>query len=241
MDVSPKLLNLKTKLFADSCNLQLIESLLDKNLIAGVTTNPSIMRQAGIKDYPQFARQLLSIVRPFPVSLEVISDDFATMKEQARLIASWGENAVIKIPIVNSKGESCLALIENLLNEGLFINITATMTMRQVDDLVKLFHQDSKAYVSMFAGRIADTGVCPKKALKEGITRLDAFADVNVIWASAREVFNVFDANAIGCDIITLNDPLLKKLPLVGRDLEQYSLETVKMFIDDALAARYFL
>lgn len=208
-------------------------------LIRGFTTNPTLMRKAGVADYEAFAKALLVKVRDRPVSLEVFADDFAEMERQARKIASWGANVNVKIPITDTKGTSAAPLIERLSKSGVIVNVTAMMTLEQVRAVRGAVAPDIPAIVSVFAGRVADTGVDPVPHMAECLRILSDRPKAELLWASPRELLNVFQADAIGCHIITATNDILKKLDLVGKDLGAYSRETVEMFRRDAVSAGY--
>lgn len=208
-------------------------------LIRGFTTNPTLMRKAGVADYEAFAKALLIKVRDRPVSLEVFADDFAEMERQARKIASWGANVNVKIPITDTKGTSAAPLIERLSKSGVIVNVTAMMTLEQVRAVRGALVPDTPAIVSVFAGRVADTGVDPVPHMAECLRILSDRPKAELLWASPRELLNVFQADAIGCHIITATNDILKKLDLVGKDLGAYSRETVEMFRRDAVSAGY--
>ena len=230
---------LKIKLFADGADLDGIKEMAANPLIKGFTTNPTLMRKAGITDYKAFARQVLAAVTDRPVSFEVFDDDFEQMERQALEIASWGENVNVKIPVTNTKGQFCGPLIKNLSTQGVKLNVTAIMTLDQVRSVTENLAPETPAIVSVFAGRIADTGRDPVPVMAESVTVLKARPRAELIWASPRELLNVFQADEIGCHIITATNDILKKLPLVGKDLTAYSLETVEMFYKDARAAGF--
>jgi len=207
--------------------------------IKGFTTNPTLMRKAGISDYRNFALEVLAAVPDRPVSFEVFADDFSTMEKQAMEIASWGRNVNVKIPVTNTKGEFCGPLVKRLSKAGVQLNVTAVMTTKQVKDIVDLLEPKTPAIVSVFAGRIADTGRDPVPMMAEAVTILKSKPKTELIWASPRELLNIFQANEVGCHIITATNDILKRLSLVEKDLDEYSLETVRMFYKDAQAAGY--
>jgi len=231
--------NVKTKLFADGADKQAILQLYKNPLIDGFTTNPTLMKKAGVRDYKQFALEILESIKDKPISFEVFADDFAEMEIQAREIASWGSNVYVKIPITNTKRESSASLIGRLSQAGVKLNVTAILTVQQVKEIVDQLKDGPAAYVSVFAGRIADTGVDPLPLMQEVLDLIRPYPHIELIWASPRELLNVQQARQIGCHIITATEDVLKKLPLIGKDLSEYSLETVKMFYDDAKAAGY--
>ena len=230
---------LNVKIFADGADLKGIYNLSRNPLIKGFTTNPTLMRKAGIQDYRAFAREVLGIIGERPVSFEVFSDEFAEMGRQAREIASWGRNIYVKIPVTNTRREFAGDLIRRLSAAGVQLNITALMTNEQVGDVVRCLSPETRSYVSVFAGRIADTGRDPVPLMSEAVRLLGANPKAELIWASPRELLNIFHAEAIGCHIITVTHDVLSKLPLVGKDLAEYSLDTVKMFHQDALSAGF--
>jgi transaldolase len=232
---------MSVRVFADGADIASIRKLADDPLIAGFTTNPTLMRKAGVDDYEQFARELLDCVTDRPISFEVFSDDFGEMGRQARKIASWADNVYVKIPITNTEGSSSLDLARRLTNEGVKINITALMANHQVDAAADALQGGSPAFVSIFAGRIADTGREPEPIMAQALDTLRPLPDVRLIWASPREVLNIVEADRIGCHIITVTHDLLAKVGLFGRDLTDFSLDTVRMFHRDAAAAGYTL
>jgi transaldolase len=230
---------LKIKIFADGADLDGILALAKNPLIKGFTTNPTLMRKAGIADYEGFARKLLAAIPDRPVSLEVFADEFADMARQAKVIASWGSNVNVKIPVTNTRGEFSGHLISELACAGVVVNVTALTTVEQVAAVARCLEPAVPAIVSVFAGRVADTGVDPVPMMEEAVQALKTVPKAELIWASPRELLNLFQADAIGCHIITVTNDILAKLPLVGKDLPRYSLETVEMFRRDALAAGY--
>ena len=232
---------LKVKLFQDGADLSSMIAARGRGLVSGYTTNPTLMRKAGITDYKQFALQVIAAIPDMPISFEVFSDDFETMEREAREIASWGGDTYVKIPITNTKGESAGPLISKLSKEGFSLNVTAMLTLDQVDTVAAAASPSSRTIVSVFAGRVADTGVDPVPVMTEAVRRLRSLPKAELLWASPREVLNIAHAEACGCHIITATPDIIAKLPLTGKDLRQYSLETVKMFYDDARAAGYKL
>ena len=232
---------LKVKLFQDGADLGSMIAARGRGLVSGYTTNPTLMRKAGITDYKQFALQVIAAIPDMPISFEVFSDDFETMEREAREIASWGGDTYVKIPITNTKGESAGPLISKLSKEGFSLNVTAMLTLDQVDTVAAAVSPSSRTIVSVFAGRVADTGVDPVPVMTEAVRRLRSLPKAELLWASPREVLNIAQAEACGCHIITATPDIIAKLPLTGKDLSQYSLETVKMFYDDARAAGYKL
>jgi transaldolase len=234
-----KISNLEVKLFADGADLAEMLEMYEKPHIKGLTTNPTLMRKAGITDYRSFAQEVLSHVTAKPISFEVFSDDLAEMERQALEISTWGTNVYVKIPITNTQGISTERIVGNLVKEEVKVNVTALMTTEQVTRISKVLGDSVPSYVSVFAGRIADTGRDPLKIMSESLRILTENTSTELIWASPRELLNVFQANEIGCHVITATNDILKKLELVGYDLNSYSLDTVKMFRNDALSAGY--
>lgn len=232
---------LNTKLFADGADKAGMLEMYRNPMIKGFTTNPTLMRKAGITDYKLFALDILSVIKDKPISFEVFSDDFHEMYEQALEISHWANNVYVKIPVTNTKGESSCHLIRHLANAGVKQNITALMTLRQVKDVTQALSNGPSSYVSVFAGRIADTGRDPMEIMQAAVDCLKPCPQLELIWASPRELFNIFQADQIGCHIITATNDILKKLSLVGKDLSEYSLETVQMFYDDACHAGFSL
>lgn len=230
---------LKIKIFADGADLAGMVKMTENPMIRGFTTNPTLMRKAGITDYEAFGRAVLAKLANYPVSLEVFADDFSEMERQALQIASWGKNVNVKVPITNTKGESAGPLIERLSSQGLVLNVTALTTLDQVRVVAKSASPGVPIIVSVFAGRIADTAVDPVPLMAEAKSILASKPKAELLWASPRELLNIFQADAIGCDIITVTNDVLAKLALVGKDLETYSRETVEMFYRDAAASGY--
>jgi transaldolase len=237
----PSIETLRIKLFCDGADLGHIAAMAKNPLIRGFTTNPSLMRQAGIVDYAGFGREVLATVGGRPVSFEVFADDFAGMERQARLIAGWGGNVYVKIPVTNTAREFSGPLIRRLSADGVPLNVTAILTLDQVEMVAAALDPRAPAIVSVFAGRIADTGVDPVPFMHEALHLLRRRPHAELLWASPRELLNIFQADAIGVPIITATPDILSKLPLVGRDLAEYSLATVKMFYDAAQTAGYSL
>jgi transaldolase len=231
--------DLKVKLFADGADLAGMKEMAANPLIRGFTTNPTLMRKAGVVDYKTFAHDVLEAIPDRPVSFEVFADDFGQMETQALEIASWGRNVNVKIPVTNTKREFSGPLIERLSKAGVKVNVTAVMTLEQVESITAKLHPTTPAIISVFAGRIADTGRDPMPIMAQAVQIIKARPEVQLIWASPRELLNVFQADAIGCHIITATNDILKKLSLIGKDLGVYSLETVEMFYRDARAAGY--
>lgn len=237
----PSVENLKIKLFADGADLEGMLKMNDEPYIKGLTTNPTLMRKAGVTNYKAFAVEVLSHITVKPISFEVFSDDLEEMKFQALEIASWGENVYVKIPITNTLGVTTAPLIQYLVSQGVKINVTALMTSEQVNTVKEVLDSAIPSYVSVFAGRIADTGRNPEPIMKEAIDILQNLQNTELIWASPRELLNIFQADKIGCHIITATHDILQKLELVGRSLEAYSLETVQMFRRDSVASQFNL
>jgi transaldolase len=233
--------NLKVKIFADGADRAGMLDLYRNPLIKGFTTNPTLMRNAGITDYEAFARDIVKAIPDRPISLEVFSDEFAEMETQARRIASWSANIYVKIPVTNTQGESAIPLIRSLAKAGVSQNVTALMTLTQVRDVAAALGSGPAACVSLFAGRVADTGRDPVPMMAAAVQMLAMYPKIELIWASPREILNIFHADQVGCHIITVTHELLKKLVLVGKDLDEYSLDTVKMFRNDAVNAGFRL
>jgi transaldolase len=240
MEAAPSISDLRIKIFADGADLNGIREMYAKPFIRGFTTNPTLMRKAGVKDYRAFAHEVLAAVPDRPISFEVFADDHAAMEAQALEIASWGSNVNVKIPITNTKGQSSVPLVGRLSRRGVTVNITAMFTLDHVRDTLAALSPETPAILSIFAGRIADSGRDPMPIMAEAV-RLAAASrpKAEVLWASPREVLNLFHADACGCHIITVTNDLLNKLGSVGKDLERFSLETVEMFWRDAAAAGY--
>ena len=232
---------LKVKIFADGADKTTMLEMYAKSNIHGLTTNPTLMRKSGITDYKKFCLDILQSIKDKPLSFEVFSDDFKEMERQALEIASWGDNIYVKIPITNTKKETCYSLVKTLSNQGVKLNVTALMTMDQVQNVVDHLNPDIASYISIFAGRIADTGRDPIPMMQEALQIMKTQPLPELIWASPRELLNVFQAHDIGCHIITVTSDILKKLNLIGYDLEEYSLDTVKMFYNDAVVAGFKL
>ena len=235
----PNSSDLKIKIFADGADLESIRTLYAQPNIQGFTTNPTLMRQAGIQDYKAFALEVLKIVPDRPVSFEVFADDIAGIEAQAFEIASWGKNVNVKIPITNTKGKSTNELVGRLSAKGIICNITAIFTLQQLTETVDVLDVNTPAILSIFAGRIADTGCDPVPLMREAVTIAKTKPKSEVLWASPRELLNIFQADEVGCHIITVTHDVLKKLPGVGKDLAVFSLETVSMFYRDAQSAGY--
>ncbi len=237
-----KLLNsLKIKIFADGANFEDMISLKEKEFIKGFTTNPSLMKKAKIQNYESFAKDLLSQIKDKPVSFEVFSDELEEMEKQAEKIATWGKNVNVKIPITNTKNISTKALINKLSQKGIVCNVTAIFTLDQIKEVVEVLHKDTPAILSVFAGRIADTGINPEEIITSSVIYAKKKPLSEILWASTREIQNIFQAEDMGCQIITVPHSMLKKLDLIGKNLNQYSIETVKDFYNDAKSAGYNL
>jgi transaldolase len=233
--------DLSVKIFADGADLPEMLELYRNPVISGFTTNPTLMRKAGVVDYKKFAHEVLQVITDRPISFEVFSDDFREMERQAHEIATWGDNVYVKIPITNTRGESSTDLVGRLSHAGAKVNVTAMLTLAQVEAVTRCFAGDRAGYVSVFAGRIADSGRDPLPIMVEALRIMRAKPSLELIWASPRELLNIIQANTIGCHIITVTADILKKLSLIGKDLTKYSLDTVKMFHDDAQKAGYSL
>jgi len=232
---------LSTRIFADGADLDGILALAADPRIEGFTTNPTLMRKAGLTDYAGFARRLLEQVTKHPISFEVFADDPREMRRQARIIASWGENVYVKIPVTTTTGEPLSTLARELSQEGIRINVTALFTTAQVERITEAVKDGAPSYISVFAGRIADAGVDPLPIVASAVNIMAAAPRAELIWASPREILNLVQASQVGCHIITITHDLLKKLDGLGKKLEQYSLETVRMFHGDASAAGFTL
>jgi transaldolase len=231
--------NLKIQIYADGANKETMIKLYNSKQIKGFTTNPTLMKKAGIKDYEGFAKSVLEVIKDLPISFEVFSDEFPEMKAQAMKINAWGKNVNIKIPITNTKGESSLPLIKDLLSSGLKLNVTAIFTKEQIHGLHEVMTEKDDVIVSVFAGRIADSGVDPIPLMRETVALFKNFPKAKVLWASPREVLNIYQAEECGCHVITVVDELISKLPLYKKDPAEFSLETVRMFYDDAKKAEF--
>ena len=232
-------MNLNVKLFADGADKDGMLEMYANPLISGFTTNPTLMKVAGVDNYKSFAQDILSHINDKPISFEVFSDNFIEMEKQGLEIASWGNNVNVKIPITNTKAESSVKLIDNLSNQGVSLNVTAMMTADQVRSVLPALSNGPGGYVSVFAGRIADAGFDPLPVMSEVVNILRDYPNIELIWASPRELYNVVQADNIGCHIITATNNILKKLPTLGKNLDQFSLETVQMFYEDAQKASY--
>ena len=227
-----------TKIFVDAADLDDVIKLSKKEYISGITTNPTLMKKSGVTNFEIFAKAVIKSTN-LPLSLEVFSDDLEEMKLQALKIASWGKQVYVKIPITNTKGEYTCEIIKELVQKGIKINITAILSKKQIDKIVKVLDPKIKSIISIFAGRIADTGINPLEYIDYALKKSSDLDNCEVLWASTREIYNLYEAIKINCDIITIPPNLLKKLNLKGKNLEELSLETVKMFYDDALSTGY--
>jgi transaldolase len=232
---------LKIKLFADGADRAQIVAAQANPLISGFTTNPTLMRAAGVKDYEAFAHEVLEVVTERPISFEVFADEFCEMERQAHKIASWAKNVYVKIPVTNTRRQSSMELVHRLAHSGVKVNVTAILTLDQVRDASEALAAGAPAVVSVFAGRIADTGEDPVPLMASAVKLVSAYPNVELLWASPRELLNIFQANDVGCHIITATDSVLSKLKTVGKDLREYSLETVLMFHTDAARSGYQL
>jgi len=236
------LANLKVKIFADGADKAGIVDIGKHPLIKGFTTNPTLMRKAGITDYEKFSREVLELIGGRPISYEVFADDFSEMERQARLITTWGKNVYVKIPVTNTKREKATATVERLSKDGIQLNVTALMTNDQVREVSAALAGGPHSYISVFAGRVADTGRDPVPLMSEALKIMQQSSPkAELIWASPRELLNIFHADSIGCHVITVTNDILAKLKLVGKDLSDYSLETVQMFHKDGEASGFKL
>jgi transaldolase len=239
--MTPSVKALKVKVFADGADKARMLELYANPAVTGFTTNPTLMRQAGVTDYEAFAHDILRAIPDRPISFEVFSDDFAEMERQAVKIAGWGANVFAKIPVTNTKGESAGPLIRRLVQQGVQLNVTAILTLAQIDEVVSVLKGTRHSYVSVFAGRIADTGRDPLPFMQHAVAACNAAGGMEVIWASCRELLNIWQADEIGCHVITVPADIVKKLGNVGRDLTEYSLDTVQIFYRDGGAAGFRL
>ena len=241
MTMTTGIADLKVKIFADGADREGMLEMYVKPFVKGLTTNPTLMHRAGITDYRAFAQDILTESPDKPISFEVFSDDFEEMKRQALEIASWGENVYVKIPVSNTHGEPSYDLVKELADQGVKLNVTAMMTLDQVRNVAKMLNSNVPSYVSVFAGRIANTGVDPVPLMAEAVGILKVNPKAELLWASPREILNIFHAEVAGCHIITVTNAILNQLSLLGYDLAEYSLDTVKMFYRDAQAAGFSL
>ena len=236
-----KLDGLRVKIFADGADKSAMIEMHAKSYIKGLTTNPTLMKKAGITDYRAFCKDILLHIKDKPLSFEVFSDDFDEMERQATEIASWGDNVYVKIPVMNTARQTSYQLIKRLTSQGIKVNVTALMTLAQVRDVVAVLEPTVPSYVSVFAGRVADTGVDPVPLMSAAVELLKIAPAAELIWASPRELLNILQADNIGCHVITVTSDILNKLKLIGYDLDDYSLDTVKMFFNDAVSAGFKL
>jgi len=232
---------LRVKIFADGADRIGMLEMHQNPLISGFTTNPTLMRKAGVTDYPTFARDIVRAIPDRPISFEVLCDDLNEMERQARVIAQWGENVYVKIPVTNTLGESSVPVVRSLTRAGINVNVTALLALDQVREVSAALAGGAPAFVSVFAGRVADTGRDPVPLMAAAVELLRPHPQVELIWASPRELLNIFQADSVGCHIITATHDVLAKLALIDKDLHEYSLETVKMFRDDAVKAGFQL
>ena len=231
--------NFKIKLFADGANAGEMLELYKKGIVSGFTTNPTLMKKAHVDDYELFAKAAIKSIPDFPISFEVFSDDLVNMEREARIITSWGKKVYVKIPVTNTKGVSTAPLIKKLSAEKIKLNITALLTVKQVTEVTAALFPKTPAIISVFAGRIADTGISPIPIMKDALKVIKPKSNIELLWASTRELLNIVQAETVGCHIITVTPDILKKMPGIGKDLTQLSLETVQMFYNDAKAAGY--
>ena len=232
---------LSIKLFADGADLKGMVEEYNRGIVSGFTTNPTLMRKAGVENYEKFAKTVIKEIPDLPLSFEVFSDNLSGMERDAKKISAWGKNVFIKIPVTNTKGESTSSLVKKLSSDGLKLNVTAILTIDQVRTVAEVLSPDTPSIVSVFAGRIADTGVDPVPIIKEGVRALSSLPKTELLWASTRELLNLFQAESCGCNIITIPNDILKKLTMIGKDLTTLSLDTVKIFHEDAMNAGYSL
>jgi transaldolase len=237
----PRELGLQIAVYLDGASLPEIEEASHRGVVEGFTTNPTLAAKAGVTNYREFARRALDLIHDQPISFEVIADDLPVMAAQAREIASWGPNVYVKVPICNTARESAIPIIRELTADGLPLNVTAVMTLQQVEQIAAAMNPEVPGIVSIFAGRIADTGRDPCPIMREAVAMCQHLPNLRVLWASPREVLNVYQADECGVDVIVLTADLLSKLSLRGKDLEEFSRETVQMFYDDAKRAGYVL
>ncbi len=231
--------SLNIEIFADGANKEDILQLNSKKFVKGFTTNPSLMKKSGIKDYEKFSKEILELIKEKSISLEVFADDFEEIENQARKISTWGKNVYVKIPITNTKGESSKDLIKKLSHEGIKLNITAIFTEKQISDTINSLSLETSSIISIFAGRIADTGIDPIPYIELASKLIDKNKNIKTLWASTRQIYSIFEADKIGCNIITVPSEMLNKLIVLGKDLDKYSLDTVKQFHEDATSSKY--
>lgn len=237
--MKPNFSRFNIAIYADGANMKDILYFNSKKFIKGLTTNPTLMKKSGIKNYQKFALDVLKIVKKKPISFEVFSDDFKEMYRQAKIISSWGDNVFVKIPVTNSKGLPSYELINKLSNEGIKLNVTAVLLQDQVNNIVKSLNKKTRSIISIFAGRIADTGRDPIPLVQKSVLLTKEYKNIQILWASTRESLNIFQAQKVNCDIITVTTDILNKIDIFGYDLKKYSLDTVKMFYNDATKAGY--
>ena len=230
---------MSTKIFCDIADLNIIKRFNKKKLVKGFTTNPSLMRKAGAKDYQSYCKKILKVCKKKPISFEVFADDEKNMYNQGIAINSWGKNVFVKIPITNTKSEKSKNLIKKLSDEGIKLNITAIFTESQISDTISSLNPEVNSIISIFAGRIADTGKDPIPYMKFADKLIDKNKNIKTLWASTRQIYSIFEADKIGCNIITVPSEMLNKLIVLGKDLDKYSLDTVKQFYEDASASKY--
>lgn len=231
--------DLTIKIFSDGANVNEMKRVYAEGVVSGFTTNPTLMKKDGVKDYAAFAKDVLSEIKDMPISFEVFTDDFESMERQANEIASWGDNVYIKIPVTNTKDEPSYVLINKLSSKGFKLNVTAILTTAQVKSVYDSLNKNTPSIISVFAGRIADTGRDPIPYMKESYEIVKSSPSVELLWASSRELLNIVQAQECGCHIVTVTNDLLKKLKMIGMDLKELSLDTVKMFYNDASSAGY--
>ena len=231
--------SLNIEIFADGANKEDILQLNSKKFVKGFTTNPSLMKKSGIRDYEKFSKEILELIKEKPFSLEVFADNFEEIENQARKITTWGKNVFVKIPITNTKGESSKDLIKKLSHEGIKLNITAIFTEKQISDTISSLSPETSSIISIFAGRIADTGIDPIPYMKLASKLINKNKNIKTLWASTRQIYSIFEADKIGCNIITVPSEMLNKLIVLGKDLDKYSLDTVKQFYEDASSSKY--
>jgi transaldolase len=232
---------LAVKIFADGADKAGMLDMCARPYIKGLTTNPTLMRKAGIANYRAFAKDILSHINDKPVCFEVLADDFEEMERQALEMAGWADNVYVKIPVMNTKRETSRALVKRLADRQVKLNVTAIMTLAQLQEIIVALNPATASYLSVFAGRIADTGIDPLPLMRKAVEMLKPISKAELVWASSREIFNIFQADSIGCQVITVTNDILNKLSLIGYDLTDYSLDTVKMFYDDARRAGFSL
>ncbi len=234
-----KMEELRIDIYADGADIEVMYKEYQKGFVKGFTTNPSLMKKAGVASYVDFAKEAVKRIPALPISFEVFADEFADMEKEARILAAYGNNVYVKIPITNSRGESSIDLIRSLSAEGIRLNVTAVFTLGQVRASVEAFSEGTENIVSVFAGRISDAGVDPEQLMREALTICRGKTGVKLLWASCREVFNVVQADRCGVDIITVTEDIMKKMPLLGKNLNEYSQETVQMFVRDGRSLGY--